>query len=197
MKTVIEEKTIYTYDELSDEAKEKAREWFISGYDHEQWWDSVYDDAKTVAALFGLDINKIYFSGFWSQGDGACFEGSYRYETGGLRAVKEYAPQDEELHNIVLMLQRAQVANFYQVYGTVSHRGHYYHSGCMSFDLIDNRGYRYGIKDKSSFEDVLRRFADWIYERLENEWDYLTSDECVEESIRANEYQFLEDGNVY
>lgn len=40
----------------------------------------------------------------------------------------------------------------------------------------------------------MRDFADWIYERLSDEYDYQTSDSAVEETIRANEYEFDEDG---
>jgi hypothetical protein len=38
--------TVYTFDELSDNAKEKAREWWRSnGLDYE-WYDSCIDDIK-------------------------------------------------------------------------------------------------------------------------------------------------------
>lgn len=37
------------------------------------WWDCVYDDSKEVCAAFGIDIDDIAFSGFYSQGDGASF----------------------------------------------------------------------------------------------------------------------------
>ena len=42
---------------------------------------------------------------------------------------------------------------------------------------------------------IVSDFADWIYRALETEYDYLMSDECVEGDIRANEYEFDEDGN--
>lgn len=37
----------------------------------------------------------------------------------------------------------------------------------------------------------------WIYKKLEQEHDYLLSDECVEENIKCNEVEFTEDGSVY
>lgn len=40
----------------------------------------------------------------------------------------------------------------------------------------------------------MRAFADWIYRQLETEYDYQNSDEQVDESIIANEYEFTEEG---
>lgn len=90
--------------------------------------DCIYDDVATIAGLFGLEFDQrhiplmngstrpesaIYYSGFWSQGDGACFEGTYRYKKGALKTVKEYAPQDTTLHQIVTDLQYIQAKHFF------------------------------------------------------------------------------------
>lgn len=45
--------------------------------------------------------------------------------------------------------------------------------------------------------DALRSSMRWIYRQLEKENEYLTSDEHVDENIRANEYEFTEDGDRY
>lgn len=42
--------------------------------------------------------------------------------------------------------------------------------------------------------EALRDFNRWIYKALEKEYEYLTSDEAVEESIRTNAYEFTKDG---
>jgi hypothetical protein len=47
---------------------------------------------------------------------------------------------------------------------------------------------------EDDIRDELRAFADWIYSQLENEYDYIQADEQVDESIRANEYEFTADG---
>src|SRR5690606_10902815 len=111
---IIETK-VYQLHELSSEAQEKAIENLRNheGYLDYKWWDSTYEDVKTIAALFGLEIDEIYFSGFYSQGDGACFEGYYSYKKGGLKAVEGYAPTDMELYGIVKGLQDVQRRYFY------------------------------------------------------------------------------------
>lgn len=196
---------IYTFDELSDAAKEKAREWYRNGQLDYDWWDSVYEQADTAAKHLGIDIDRkgkhtpaIYFSGFWSQGDGACFEGSYRYKKGWRSALlHEFGPGDtlNELLSIGQSLQEVQSKQFYKLEATCRHRGHYQHSGCMSVDVEHAEDRYRDIGDaEDEVRDQLRLFADWIYDCLESEHSWLTSDEQVDESIRANEYTFNEDG---
>lgn len=50
--------------------------------------------------------------------------------------------------------------------------------------------------DEDDVIQLMRDFADWIYEQLEKAYDYRTSDEAVEESIIANEYEFDENGSI-
>ena len=207
---VVETK-VYTYDELDDAAKAKAREWYAGlVFSDNNDWDHVFDDAVRMAETLGIDIDTksvklmgggtrlehvIYFSGFWSQGDGACFEGSYRYKKGAAKAIREEAPEDKELHRIADALQAVQRRHFYKLRATTSHRGHYCHSGCMSVDVEhDDDCYRDIGDAEDDIAQLMRDFADWIYDQLQKEYDYQMSDEQVAESIIANEYEFTEDG---
>lgn len=188
------EKTIYTFDELSESAKEKARDWYrVGGFDYE-WYDSVYEDAKQCAALIGITIDKIYFSGFSSQGDGACFEGRYSYVKGAAKALKSHAPLDKTLARIADELQALQRKNFYRLSAKVKHRGHYYHAHCTDIDVMkeDNNSYVNYADSETDKElcEILRSFMNWIYKQLEKEYEYLNSDESVSETILANEYTF-------
>ena len=214
MRTETIVKTAYTYQELSDDAKEVARNWFKEFTAQDFEYDSVYEDAAISAKLLGIDLDKkhvplmngttrpepkIWFSGFCSQGDGACFEGSYAYAKGASKAIRSYAPQDEELHAIADALQALQKPSFYRLEATCTHSGRYYHSGCMSVCVgLANCGFHDVSEDtENTLTDVLRSFADWIYSQLEAEYDYQTSDEHAEEGIEANEYEFNEDGTIY
>jgi hypothetical protein len=52
---------------------------------------------------------------------------------------------------------------------------------------------------RSSEEDVeqaLRELADWLYQRLRQANEYLTSDEAIVETIDANDYEFDVDGKL-
>ena len=197
------------FDELSDEAKERAREWYRQGNCDESFWsECTIDDAKEIGKYMGMNVDEVYFSGFWSQGDGACFEGTWRASDVKVDKLKEYAPQDKELQRIVDGL--AELAKEYpDGYFKVKHRGHYSHSGCTSFDVElpceQEEELEYGSpeykalqvklgNDGATLIELARDFMDWIYQQLEKGWEYQNSDEQVDEAIRANEYEFLEDG---
>lgn len=217
---------LFQFDELSDRAKEAAREWYRQASCHDEWWDSVYDDALQMAEILGIEVDyryhdgrrgrpgwkepKIWFSGFSFQGDGACWEGRYRYAAGALKKLQDEAPafyKDEagakqpipsniELHRIAKALQDVQRRHFYKLEARSTHRGHYNHSGCMSIEVQDiDDPYRDLGDAEDDIKEALRDFADWIYRRLEDEYNWLNSDEQVDESIRCNEYTFDEDGN--
>jgi len=190
---------VYSFNELSDEAKKKAREWYRDGGFDFEWWDFVYDDSITIAGLMGIDISKIYFSGFYSQGDGACFEGYYSYKINSVNLVKEYAPEDKELRRIIETLQAIQKKHFYKLSANVKHRGHYYHENCTEIQVYKDGNYLHSeseLQAEDEISECLRDFMMWIYKSLENNWDYLNSDESVDETIEANDYEFDESGNL-
>lgn len=210
MRTV--ETEVYKFDELSDRAKEKARDWYRQTALDYDWYDSVYEDAATCGNILGIDLNQkpvklmgggtrcdpaIYFSGFSSQGDGACFEGTYSYAKGAAKKIREHAPQDTELHRIADELQALQRRYFYSLEATMKHRGHYSHSHCMEFTVTAERDNLPPLTGdaEDALPELMRDFADWIYSQLEKEYEWLMSDEQVDESIRANEYEFEEDGS--
>lgn len=201
---------VYTYAELSDTAKEQVCSWLSQGIDY----DFVYEDAAAIADLLGIDIRQtrktlmggghrydptIYWSGFCSQGDGACFEGTYKYKKGSVKAVKGYCG-DKEVHRIAESLAEIQKRYSYKLTARMG-RGHdsnfYSHSGTMSVDVSH---YDDEYRDLGSAEDeitqLMRDFADWIYKRLEEEYEYQTSDEVIAETCEANGYEFYEDGSI-
>lgn len=190
---------LYTYSELSEEAKEKARDWYRQGALEHEWWDCIFDDAKTIGALMGIEIDQIYFSGFSSQGDGACFTGEYQYKKGSVTKIKEYAPQDNELHRIVENLRDIQRQNFYALSATIQHEGRYSHEYSVRVNVSDSRQeYWQDISSDTaeSLSDALRDFMRWIYNVLESECDWLVSDKQIVESIEINDYEFTADGEI-
>ena len=202
MRTIVH--NLSKYEELDDTAKEKAKDWYRQFVFNDSCdWESLFEDAVQAADILGIYIDHrrgsrehaIYFRGFWSQGDGACFEGAYRYAKGATKKIREYAPQDTELHRIADELQDIQRRNFYKLYATMHHHGYYSHSSCMSVS-VEHKDDPY--RDIGDAEDditrLMRDFADWIYDQLEKEYEYQCSDEAVEESIIANEYEFYDDG---
>lgn len=183
----------YKFDELSKEAQDKVVEWFKDINVQHDWYDFIYEDAKQVASLMGIDIHRIFFSGFWSQGDGACFEGEYSYKKGSVKAVKEYAPTDETLHSIAESLSSIQKNRFYKLSAKVSHSGRYYHSRCTTIHVYEDGNYT-SDENESLVSECLRDMMNWIYSQLEKEYEWQTERVAIEESIRSNGYEFTADG---
>jgi hypothetical protein len=186
-----------------DEILDKHRNWNV---DHIEWWDGVYDVFKHDMEDVGIEVDKMYFSGFWSQGDGACFEGRVDDWSKFLASVGYTCP--------ALIGLACNAWRF-----SVDHRGHYYHENCTSFSsdmvnpddfteseldefLVMNSPYDTDIQnaafvailkgyDFANLEDELeeefKRHMRDLYSRLEVEYDYLTSDESVLESLDAND----------
>ena len=208
------ETVVYAIDELSDSARDAARAWYRQHCMDHAWYDFVYDDFETICAILGIRLRtspvklvggatredpRIYWTGFWSQADGACFEGSYSYAPGAASAIRVHAPQDAQLHAIADSLQRAQRRNFYQCHATIDHRGRYYHEYTMAISVERDSPTWQPMTDgaEDTVIDALRDLARWLYRQLESEYESQTSNDAVDEVIRINEWTFTEDGERF
>lgn len=203
--------TLFSFDELAETAKERARDWYRQGIGQDSWWsEAVLEDAARVCGMLGIALETrgvklmngttrlepvISFSGFSSQGDGASFTGSYAYKAGAVNAITAYAPQDARLREIAEGLRDVQRRYGYRLEASITRTTHHYcHELTVSIDVTDRaRGRDLGA-DAQTVTELLRDLMRWIYAQLEREWDYLHSDASIDESIRINEYEFHEDG---
>lgn len=212
MPELIEVET-YRLEELTERAQANARSWYLeSGLDH-GWHASTFDEFERVCDILGVSLKtdivrlrggatrsrpRIYFSGFWNQGDGACFEGFYAYATGAHRRIRDHAPLDSELHSIADALRTVQRRNFYQLRADVSHHGRYYHEHSMTISVERDGPFPDVTADaEEAIAEAIRGLACWLYRRLSAEYDYLSSDEAVDESINANGYRFSAAGERF
>lgn len=193
------EHAIYKFSELSEAVQQHAIEARRCAESSDWDADYIIDNIKETAAKFGLSIDNFYYSGFYSQGDGASFTGEYRYKTGGLMAVKDQWPSSHALHSIVESLQKLQASYFYRLSCTLYQRGHYYHENTMylgGFEIGDTSPSYDTSEIETDLLECLRSFAQWTYSLLESEYDYRTSDEACRESLIDGGYEFTEDGEV-
>ena len=200
---------LFHYDELAPDAQARVRDWLREGdYPWDEWYEATIEDAKTCFALCGFEIAHIHFSGFWSQGDGACFEGTWDADKVQAAKLRQHAPKDRELHRIAKEL-RAVARKHKDAHMTIKHRGYYSHEFCTEIevgflcDRIERMEYdspAYKARDKllGAVQDQLSTLARdamrWIYRQLQAEYEYQMSDEQVAETIRANEYEFTAEG---
>jgi hypothetical protein len=229
MRTRTTVEKLYQFDELSDAAKESAREWLREANAGDNYFsESVIESAQTAGEMLGIAFDTargrrsepaIYWSGFWSQGDGACFAGTWNASQVKAGAVADEFTGDcksnVELRRIAAEFERI-AADYPGAYFRASHTGRYSHSGSVSFECEPGddapvsicSGFAIGDDDacdaairvwRDAFpEDDLiqaaRDFMDWIYRSLESEYEYQNADAQVDDNIRANEYEFTEDG---
>lgn len=200
--TITITKEVYTFEELDESTKEKVRDRWRDGHLDYDWWDAVYEDADQVAKILGIDLARkrlstpcIWFSGFYHKGSGSSFEGSYRYVKETVRQIKKYAPNDEELHHIAQNLQDIQRKNFYGLRATIEPSN----QETSLRVRVENIHHIYGDATDEAEEaitEAMNDFNHWVYQRLEDEYEYLMSDAAIDESIIANECRFEEDGSL-
>ena len=96
---------VYTYEELSDDAKEKARDWYRRVTAGDSFWSEhlLSDEFPAVLKACGYVGAKIYYSGFSSQGDGACFAGAWYSSDFNATKLADYV-NDKELGPIITRL---------------------------------------------------------------------------------------------
>jgi hypothetical protein len=213
MPTLIQE-DVCTFDELSDDVKETARDWMRNCEieDFGQDTESLYYSALAAAKILGIDFDDkgkrsepdIRWSGFSSQGDGASFVGSYSHSPNSPARIRSEFPTDTALHAIADGLDAIQ--NGYRL--LTGHRinaritqddNHYVHAQTMSVTVEDAEtgDELEDVEPEEKILDLMRDFAEWIYRGLEAEYDYRLSDENIDERIGCGEYQFdAETGEV-
>ncbi len=205
---------VYTIDELSDAAKEAARAWYRESCLDYEWYDFVYEDFETICGILGItlattpvrlygggtrDKPQIFWSDFSFQSDGASFAGYYSHAKGAARAIRAHAPQDTELHRIADALQAVQRRNIWQLHGTVRQRGRYCHEYTMAIEVErDSPTWQPPTDDaEDAVTEAMRDLARWLYRQLRAEYEHLTSDEAVDETLAANEWSFTASGEYF
>lgn len=210
------EKTVYKYSELEGRAKERARDWYLQGFDFSFSAESLLDDFKATAAKLGVDLTldrnsrklAVYWSIGGSQGDGASYSGTWRASALDVAAVAAEWPATwtdavgqvyENKHGVELAriageLQKAALmAPTAYAHVENSHRSHFL---TVSVHAEDTEGDDVDADNDLSdiVTEALRDLATWLHGLLEADYEYQTSEEAVAESMEANDYEFEEPG---
>ena len=188
------------WDALPEEAQEKIldkhRGWNV---DYE-WWDCCKEYFIEKMEGCGIFVKDTRFSGFWSQGDGASFAGH----------IEDFQKFIES-HNLLKyqpLIDFARHDDWREFVFEADFSGWYYsHSNTMGFshrlddnyDLVGDPLLQAAIRQRcedmqamaSEFFDEAKRIfveaADKYYCDLEAEYEGLTSDDAVLESLMSNE----------
>lgn len=194
---------VYSFSELSKAAQDKAISQFSDINVDYDWWESTYENLKELCKTIGIevDLKKTYFSGFSHQGSGSAFT-AHIYVSECLKAIKgekwkEYAPSDKlEFYPVTDNMLR--LCHLCSCSIETANRES---SVKISFDS-DTYGKHPNIdavitEIEDFLEDVAQTINHWFYRNLEKEYEYLTGEDAIKETIIANEYEFTIDGNRF
>lgn len=175
--------------------------------EHIDWWEFEYETFQEDMRYKGIDVERMYFSGFWSQGDGACFDGRIDDAREFLNA--HFKPEEYPMIRAMLKMQGS-------LRFSVQHSGHYYHENCTSFSfdadtfevlmpaptefheqviasMDEQLNNEIGEFEKASIE-IFKNYMRDLYKRLESEYESQTSDEAVTDAIIANDLNDDDEG---
>jgi len=155
---------VYQFDELEESAKAKAREWWLGGGLDYDWWDSVYEDAANI----GLKITGVDIDrGNYCEGE---------LTTSPVESI------DKILDNHGKDCETYKLAMEYK----------------PQFEALREKELNTEDDLSGEQDELMEEYTYALREEylsmLRKEYEYLTSTECVDETIRANEYEFLVDG---
>lgn len=172
--------------------------------DWDEWSVNIREEFIEEMAELGIDVSDVKFTGFYSQGDGACFSG-YVYDVDKFMKAMG-GSWDDYPHTLAVLKQLGE-----DIHISWRHNNsNYYHENTLSFDieydrLVDELSwdspqllldaaealdaaadaeYRVLEQDIRSF---IKGLCGDLYERLQNDFEYRTSDEAVAETIDASE----------
>jgi hypothetical protein len=171
---------VYQFSELSEPAKDKAVEKLYDINTDYEWWDLTEDEETGKLIQQGFKDAKIMFSGFSSQGDGACFTcSSIDFD---IFLNGKYKGLD--------------------ISANITHSWRHYFATSTTVNLYDESSLADLSEDKydtiqKDIENERERLGNEIYRTLEKEHEYLTSEPAIIESIESNEYEFTKDGELF
>jgi len=179
------------FKDLPEKRKEELRDKWRELNVCDDWYEDTFDYAKEEAAKFGFSLGNIYFSGFWSQGDGASFDGYLKFKECDADTLHE------DVRDVYQVLAEAYgliriVDGDATFYIDVKQNGRYCHENTMdySFDwtAMSEEGENILESKIEDVEEALRDYARWIYRTLEEEYEHLTSDEAIDEYLNDQDY---------
>lgn len=177
-------------------------DWVSYSCDHD-WWDCIEENFKADMAVLGCDVGSIEFSLSYSQGDGAAFNGSVDMaqflEHQGLKEKYLALWYDFRECDTHARVSTGRNSNYVRV-----NLDDYYLSTSTPqgvFSLLDQEAWDLLVCTQYDAEDWEKLVQEWarekcdeLYRQLQDEHEYLTSEEEFIASCEANDITFEVEG---
>jgi hypothetical protein len=216
------EEGTYSFEELSPEAQEHAiGENQEINVNYEGWEDGVTEGFKEDMEEIGISDIDISYTGFYSQGDGASFTSNSidtrkLFNAAGIKStdaldmeVENRDDKDKEFHDLLDTLEDIGQLDRTRIkpedLKVTIERGssNYSHENTISvnieiWDEPDGwkEPYDFVTNLEREMNIFVRKKCKELYSALEKDYEFLTSDEAVKETLIDNDYQFDEEGNL-
>jgi len=178
------------FAELSTEQQATAIEKFRDiNVDDDNWYTVVYEQWQETLSELGFNDIVINFTGFWSQGDGA----SFTTDTIDLEKYLTKTKQLTKYKSIRKYIKDKELEVKLTRYPT-----RYYHENTITINVLVSTEYINGTRKQNlameeletDMTEFCRDKSKEIYQDLEEDYNLLTSDEQVKETIINCEFQF-------
>lgn len=155
--------------------------------DYDDWSEFVQDEFQNRMDDIGINVDQIHYSGFWSQGDGACFSGSVRDWEKYLAHLGYDDPillAEAKSHWVLSWKQ----SGFYCHHKSVVYHDEIYigdnpydeEEDTLRYDAWDAVIQQYDLlKLTEQMKEDIQEHAQELYRDLETEYNNRTSDEAV------------------
>lgn len=201
---------VYKYNELSAEAKEKVRQWYLEGQEPYIFTDDVTEDLK---CLFGNNDLKVQYSLAYCQGDGFNIYGEVDTEN-IFKCLEEHRAGEQlaKYENMLTDKEKKTILHYASEIGgkiKLPMNSRYGYSLAEYIDVADE--WEYDLEYYSGYSNInteaLKKFEELVrgifgtlcksYEKWGYEYFYEISEEDLEEICEANGYEFLENGKIF
>ena len=197
------------YKELSEAAQAYAYQMFkeYSVSDDHEWWENTFCEWVTKLEGLGIytDNPQMFFSGFGSQGDGACFTGVINLKE-FLEAHPDVLRQNVDLYMSTVPFDTSSENFAEYVIKLTRLSNNYNHENTVhigEWEVYCGDEYNNEVREEFEFlfceaqdaiEEQCREYMRQLYKDLEAEHDYQQSIECFLES--ADYKDFDEQGDL-
>lgn len=209
MRTATVEYKVYKYIELTEEAKEKAKAWYLEGREPFIFTEMCEEDLYN---LFGENELKVQYSLGYCQGDGFNIYGKIDAES-ILKCLEEHngGTQLEQFENALTEKEKKTILHYAEMCGEIELPINNRYCYCIARYVDVAEEWEYILENHFDYSNVnkeaLEKFESLVHEIFEElcasyekqgyEYFYEISEEDLEEMCEANGYEFLEDGTVF
>lgn len=211
MEVVTREYKVYNFSELSEDAKEKAKQWYLDDDFRPQEFENIY--TEDLYYLFNNSDLKMQFSLSYCQGDGLNIYGKLDLMDvfSVIRDTDHSGEQFKQYKDLFSEHEQKTIEAYMEACG-------------REIELPYNRHYCYCVDDRVDFADewieileycrykniqidTIRKMEKLVgrifenlsatYEKYGYDYFYNADDEVVNEACEANGWRFLEDGTFF